>query len=164
MSTLRANGDMGLNIDLGATKQRKVLFNLTQEVYHSPTILFNKKFAKSAFLNNFATFHVNKCPLYGQMANMGLKSITRGNKAAGLNSVTSHKKLIPAQPSSSRKNSLSQHFLQFCFIPGEQMSTLWANGDMGLKIDLGQQSSGKYSLTSHKRFTKPNHPLQEKIR
>ena len=24
-------------------------------------------------------------------------------------------------------------FSQFCFIPGEQMSTLWANGDRGLK-------------------------------
>ena len=32
------------------------------------------------------------------------------------------------------------------------MSTLWANGDRGLKSTLGQQSSGQYSLTSHKNF------------
>ena len=33
----------------------------------------------------------------------------------------------------------------------------------GLKSTLGQQSSGQYSLTTHKNFTQPNHPLQEKI-
>ena len=81
----------GLNIDLGATKQRTVLFNLKQ-------VLFNLSI-----------------------------------------------------------------FSQFYFIPGEQMSTLWANGQ-GLKIELGMESSGQYSLTSHKMFTQPLHPLQEKIR
>ena len=43
------------------------------------------------------------------------------------------------------------------------MSTLWANG-RGLKIELGMEGSGQYSLTSHKMFTQPLHPLQEKIR
>ena len=71
--------------------------------------------------------------------------------------------VYPAPPSLSRKKSLSQHFSQFCFIPGEQMSTLWANGQ-GLKIDLGIESSGQYSLTPHKKFTQPLHPLQEQIR
>ena len=33
----------------------------------------------------------------------------------------------------------------------------------GLKSTFGQQSSGQYSLTTHKNFTQPNHPLQEKI-
>ena len=47
-----------------------------------------------------------------------------------------------AQPSSSTKNSLSQLFSKFCIIPGQQMSTLWANGDRGLKSTSGQQSSG----------------------
>ena len=92
-----------LKIDLGATKQRTVLFNLKQEFY-------------------------------------------------------------PALPSSSTKKSLSQLFSKFCIIPGQQMSTLWANGDRGLKLTLGQQSSGQYSLTSNKNLTKPNHPLQEKNR
>ena len=43
------------------------------------------------------------------------------------------------------------------------MSTLWANGDRGLKSTLGQQSSGQYSLTSQKNFTQLSHPLQEKF-
>ena len=72
MSTLWAEWRQGLKIDLGATKQRTVLFNLKQEVY-------------------------------------------------------------PAPPSSSRKNRRVSIFSQFCFISGEQMSTLWANGDRGLK-------------------------------
>ena len=92
----------GLNIDRGAIKQRTVLFNLKQEFY-------------------------------------------------------------PAQSFSSTKNSLIQLFSQFCIIPGQQMSTLWANGERGLKSTAGQQSSGQYSLTSKKDFTKPNHPLQEKV-
>ena len=57
----------GLKIDLGATKQRTILFNLTQEVYQAQPSSSTKEFANSAFFNNFATFHVNKCPLYGQM-------------------------------------------------------------------------------------------------
>ena len=93
----------GLNIDLGATKQRTVLCNLTKKVY-------------------------------------------------------------PEQPSSSRKNPLNRHFFTFCFIPGNQMSTLWANGDRGLKSTLCQQCSGQLTLSSPKKFTQSNHPLQEKIR
>ena len=73
MSTLWANGDKGYKIDLGAAKPRILLFNLTQEVYPTPTIIFKKKFAGSAFFHNFASFQVNKCPLYGQM-DRGLKS------------------------------------------------------------------------------------------
>ena len=60
----------GLKIDLGKTKQQTVLFNLTQEVYPaqpSAKSAFTKEFAKSAFVYNFASFQVNKCPLYGQM-------------------------------------------------------------------------------------------------
>ena len=35
--------------------------------------------------------------------------------------------------------------------------------ETGLKIDLGQQSRRQYSLTSHKDFTQPNHPLKKKF-
>ena len=68
-------------------KQRAVLFNLTmQKVFNarslpSPTILFKKKFAESAFFHNFASFQVNKCPLYGQMVTRALNR-PRGNNAA----------------------------------------------------------------------------------
>ena len=55
-------------------------------------------------------------------------------------------------------------FSQFCFIPGEQMSILWANGERGWKSTSGQQSSGQYFLTLYMDFTKLGYPLQEKIR
>ena len=71
--------------------------------------------------------------------------------------------VYPAQPPSSTRNSLSQLFWQFCIIPGQQMFTLWANGDRGLISTAGQQSSAHYSFISNKNFTKHNHPLQEKI-
>ena len=71
----------GLKIDLVATKQPTVLFNLTKEVYSSPAILFKRKIANSAFFHNFASFQVNKCPLYGQMET-GAWNRPRGNKAA----------------------------------------------------------------------------------
>ena len=60
--------------------QRIILFNLTQEVYPAPPILLKKKIADSVFFHNFPSFHVNKCPLYGQMET-GLKS-TSGKRAA----------------------------------------------------------------------------------
>ena len=40
------------------------------------------------------------------------------------------------------------------------MSILWANGDRGWKSSWWQQSSGQYSLTSHKKFTQLSHHLQ----
>ena len=45
------------------------------------------------------------------------------------------------------------------------MSTLWASGDMWLKIDLGETKRRKelFNLIQ-KKFTKPHHPLQGKIR
>ena len=92
----------GLKIELG--QQSSGLYSSHTRSLPSPTILFKRKFAKSAFFHNFASFQVNKCPLYGQMETWGLKS-TSGNKAAD-----------------------------------------------------------RYSLTSHNKFTQPNHPLQEKIR
>ena len=62
------------------------------------------------------------------------------------------------------KISLVCIFSQFCITPGQQMSTLWANGDSGLKSTVGQQSSDQHSLTSNKNFTLLKHPLQERIR
>ena len=92
-----------LKIDLGATKRRKELFNLIQEVY-------------------------------------------------------------PAQPSSLRKNSLIQHFFTILFHSWWTNVHFMGKWRQGLKIDLGATKQRQYSLTSHKKFTKPNHPLQEKIR
>ena len=49
-------------------------------------------------------------------------------------------------------------FSQFCFIPGEQMSTLWANGDKGYKIDLGaaMQRTVLFNLTQEVYPTPPS--------
>ena len=75
-------------------------------------------------------------------------------------SLTSEQKFTQPNHPLQEKIRYVSIFLQFCFIPGEQMSTLWADGDGGLKSTVGQQSSGQYSLPSHKNFTQPNHPLQ----
>ena len=56
-----------LKIDLGATKQRTVLFNLTQEFYPAPPSSSIKTSLCQHFFYNFASFQVNKCPRYGQM-------------------------------------------------------------------------------------------------
>ena len=95
---------------------------------------------------------MNKCPLYGQMENRGLKSTT-GQQSSGQYSLTSHKRYTKPNHPLQEKIRLISICLQFCFIPGEQMSTLWANGNRGLKSTTGQQSSRQYSLTSHKKFT-----------
>ena len=86
----------------------------------------------------------------------GLKS-TLGQQSSGQYSLTSKKNFSPAQPSSSTNNSLSQLFSQFCIIPGEQMSTLWANGDSGLKSTVGQQSIGP-ALFNLKQEFYPDQP------
>ena len=81
----------------------------------------------------------------------GLKS-TSWQQSSGQYSLTSHKNFMQLIHPLQEKIRYVSIFSQFCFIPGEQMSTLWANGDRGLKSPLGQQISGQYSLTSHKNF------------
>ena len=92
----------------------------------------------------------------------GLKS-TLGQQSSEQYFFTSHKNFIQLIHPLQEKIRLVSIFSQFCFIPGEQMSTLWANGDRGLKSTFGQQSSGQYSLSSHKNFIQLIHLLQEKI-
>ena len=164
MSTLWANGDRGLKSTSGQQSSGQILFNLTQEVYQAQPSSSSKKFANVSFFHNFASFQVNKCPLYGQMETGDLTSTSgqqsRRKELFNLTQEVYHSPTILFK----KKFAKSAFVSQFCFIPGEQMSTLWANGDRGLKSTSVQQSSGQYSLTSHKKFTQPNHPLQEKIR
>ena len=57
----------GLKIDLGATTQRTVLFNLAQKIYPAnPSASRNNSLCQH-FFKSFALFQVEKCPLYGQM-------------------------------------------------------------------------------------------------
>ena len=74
----------------------------------SASFLFQKKFVRLAFFHNFASFQVNKCPLYGQMEK-GLK-IDLGATKQWKVLFDLMQEFYPAQPFSSRKNSLSQHF------------------------------------------------------
>ena len=57
----------GLKIELGKTISSEHYSLTSRKKFTRPTILFNKRFAKLAFFHNFASFQVNKCPLYGQM-------------------------------------------------------------------------------------------------
>ena len=129
----------GLKIDRGATKKRTVLFNHTQEVYPTPlsssrknspgqhffTILFHSRWTNVHFMGKWR---------------LGLK-IDLGATKQRTVLFNLIKKVYPDQPSSSRKNSLNRNFFTFCFIPGDQMYTLWANVDRGLKSTSGHEAA-----------------------
>ena len=92
----------------------------------------------------------------------GQKS-TAGQQSSWQYSLTSNKNFTQPSHPLQQEFRLVSFFWQFCIIAGQQMSTLWANGNRGLISTVGKQSSAHCSLTSKKNFTKPNHPLQEKI-
>ena len=152
----------GLKIDLGATKQRTAIFNLTKEVYPVQPSSLRKNSPSQHFFTILLHSRWTNVHFMGKWGE-GLQIDVRATKQRTvLFNLT--KKVYPDLPSSSRKKSLNRHFFTFCFIPGDQMYNLWANGDRGLKSTFGQQCSVQYSLTSLKKFTQPYHPLQEKIR
>ena len=152
----------GLKIDLVPTKQRTAIFNLAEEVYPDQSSSSRKNSPSQHFFTILLHSRWTNVHFMGKWR-QGLK-IDLGATKQRTVLFNLRKNVYPGQPSSSRKNSLNRHFFTFCFIPGDQMSTLWANGDRGLKSTLCQQSSGQQSLTSPKKFTQSNHPLQEKIR
>ena len=65
----------------------------------------------------------------------GLK-IDLGQQSSGQYFLTLYKNFTQLGHPLQEKIRLVSIFSQFCFIPGEQMSTLWANGDRGLKSTL----------------------------
>ena len=151
-----------LKIDLGATRQRPVLFNLAQEFYRVQPSSSWKNSLNQHFLTIWLHSRWTNVHFWAN-GDSGLKSIF-GQQSSGVYSSTSHKNFtVISYPLHEKLRQISI-ISQFRFIPGEQMSTLWANGDMCLKSTFGQQSSGQYSLTSHKNFTELSHPLHEKIR
>ena len=93
---------------------------------------------------------MNKCPLYGQMETWGLKS-TSGKQSSAQYCLTSHKKFTKPHHPLQEKIRLVSIFLQFCFISGEQMSTLWTNGSRGLKSSSGKQLPANIILWPHAR-------------
>ena len=148
----------GLKIVLRATKQRQ--YSLTAQKNFFPAQPCSS--IKNSLSQQFFTIllHSRGTNVHFMCKwRQGLKIELRTTKQRQ-HSLTSQKNFTqPSHPLQEKIRNVSI-FLQFCFIPGEQMSTLWANGDRGLKSTVGQQSSGQYSLTSHKNFTQPNHPLQ----
>ena len=93
----------------------------------------------------------------------GAGKSTLGQQSSGQHFLTLYKNFTQLRHPLQEKIRLVCISSQFCFIPGEQMSTLWTNGHRGLKSTAWQQSSGQYSLTSHEKFTQLSHPLQGKI-
>ena len=87
-----------------------------------------------------------------------------GQQSSGQHFLTLYKNFTQLGHPLQEKIRLVCIFSQFCFIPGEHMSTLWTNGHRCLKSTWGQQSSGQYFLTLYNNFTQLGHPLQEKIR
>ena len=152
----------GLKIDLWGNKAVDSTFWPCTRILPSSAILFKKKFAKSAFFHNFASFQVNKCPFYGKWR-QGLK-IDLGSTKQRTALFNLVQEFYPARPSSSRKNSLSLHF--FTILPHSRWTYIhfMENGHRGLNPTWWQQSSGQYPLTSHKKITELSHPLQDKFR
>ena len=152
----------GQKTDRGATKQLAVLFNLQQEFYPAQP--------PSSTRNSLSQLFWQFCIIPGQQmstlwanGDRGLIS-TAGQQSSAHYSLISTKNFPKPNHPLQEKICLVCIFSQFCFTPGEQMSTLWRNGDRGLKFSLGQQSSGQHSFASNKNLTQPNHPLQQEIR
>ena len=108
MSTLWENARQRLKIDLGATKQRTVLFNLTEKFYSaqpssSRNISLSQHFFPILLHSRRAYVHsIGKCR---QELTINLRATKQRTVLFNL-----AQKIYPAQPSSSRKHSRSQHF------------------------------------------------------
>ena len=137
----------GRKIDLRATKQRTVLFNLTQEFY---------PFQLSSSRKNSLSQHSFTILLHSRCTNVHFMGKWRQGRKIDLRATKQRAALFnltqefyPSQLSSSRKNSLSQH--SFTIL----LHSRWTNVHfMGkwrqwLKIDLGatKQRTVLFNLT-----------------
>ena len=137
----------GLKIDLGATMQRTVLFNLTQEVYQTLPSSSGKNSLSQHFFTILLHSRWTNVHFMGK-CRQGIK-IDRGatKKRTVLFNLT--QKVYPTPPSSSRKNSPGQHFSIILF------HSRWTNVHFmgkwreGLKTDLGatKQRTVLFNLT-----------------
>ena len=151
----------GLIIDLGATKQRTVLFNLTQEVYPAQPSSPRKDLLTQHFFTILLQSRWPNVHFMGKWRQGLIIDLGATKQRTVLFNLT--KEFYPAQPSSLIKKLLSQHFLTILLHSRWTIVHFMGKWRLRLKIDLGQQSSGQCSLTSRKKFTQPNHLLQEKI-
>ena len=159
----------GRKIDLRATKQRTVLFNLTQEFY---------PFQLSSFRKNSLSQHSFTILLHSRWRNVHFMGKWRQGQKIDLRATKQRTVLFnltqefyPAQPSSSRNNSLSQHFLTILLHSRWIIVHFMGKWRLRLKIDLGatkqrtvlfnltqefypaQQSSSRKNSLSHHFFT-----------
>ena len=124
----------GLKIDIGATKQLAVLFNLAQEFYPAHPSSSRKNSLSQHFFTVLLHSRWTNVHFFGKWR-QGLKIDPRATKqrAVLFNLV---QEFYPARPSSSRKNSLSPHFFTIL------LHSRWTNvhfmgkWTQGLKIDL----------------------------
>ena len=125
----------GLKIDLGATMQRIVLFNLTQEGYSALPSSSRKKSLSQHFFTIFLHSRWPNVHFMGKWR-QGLKiDLGAIMQRIVLSNLT--QEVFPAPPSSSRKKSPSLHFFTIL------LHSRWTNVHFmgkwwhGLKIDLG---------------------------
>ena len=124
----------GLKIDLGATKQRTILFNLAQEFYPAHP---------SSSRTNSRSLHFFTILLHSRWTNVhfmgkwgeGLK-IDRGATKQRTVLFNLAQEFYPAHPSSPRKNSLSQHFFTVLLHSSWTNVHFMGKWRQGLKIDL----------------------------
>ena len=161
MSTLWANVDRGLKTTLG--QQCSGEYSLaSHKKFTLPHHPLQEKIREFSIFSQICFISGEQMSTLWANGDRGLNS-TFGQQCSVQYSLTPYKKFTQPHQPLQEKNRWVSIFSQFCFTPVEQMSTLWANGQ-GLKIDNGIESSGQYSLTSHKKFTQTRHPLQKKIR
>ena len=136
-----------LKIDLGATKQRTVLFNLTKEFYPAQP---------SSSRKNSLSHHFFTILLHSRRTNVHFMGKWRQGRKIDLRATKQRTVLFnltqefyPAQPSSSRNNSLSQHFLTILLPSRWTIVHLMGKWRLRLKIDLGatKQRTVLFKLT-----------------
>ena len=131
----------GLKIDLGATKQRTVLFNLTQEVFPAPPSSSSKNSLSRHFFTILLNSRWTNIHFLGKWR-QGLKIDLRATKQRKVLFNLAHE-FYPTQPFSSRKNSLSQHFFTILLHSRWRNVHFMGKWWQGLKIDLGATKQRK---------------------
>ena len=137
----------GLIIDLGATKQRTVLFNLTKEFYPAQPSSLIKKLLSQHFLTILLHSRWTIVHFMGKWRLRVKIDLGATKQRTVLFNLT--QEFYPAQPSSSRKNSLSQH--SFTILLHSRWTNVHFMGKwrQGLIIDLGatKQRTVLFNLT-----------------
>ena len=124
----------GLKIDLRATKQRTVLFNLAQEFYPAHPSSSRKNSLSQHFITILLHSRWTNVHFLGKWR-QGLK-IDLGATKQRTVLFNFLQEFYPARPSSSRKNSFSLHFFTILLHSRWTNVHLMGKWRQGLKIDL----------------------------